>query len=97
MPRNPRYSGIHSDREAILKATEEGVTGTPAGALNRIGEPNSGVGLFELRSYCEAGGGELAIASGDAIVVLTSGPRPVDRLFAGGFPGCLVNVRFNVW
>jgi hypothetical protein len=68
LARNPRYSYLSSDREAILKATEEGVTGTPPGSLNALGEPNSGVGLFDLREYCERGGGDLSICSGESIV-----------------------------
>ncbi len=93
---NRLYSTISEDAEAIIKATEEGVTGTPAGALNRLGDPNSGVGLFELRQYCEAGGGELAIVSGTAIVNFGRERSPISTRFAGGFPGCLVSVRFRV-
>ncbi len=96
LTKNPRYAGIVSDQEAIITATGEGVTGTLPGELNRMGEPNSGVGLFELRSYCESGGGDLTITSGEAMV--TFGPQaPIARHFAGGFPGCLVNARFLVW
>jgi hypothetical protein len=97
LTRNPLYGTIASDTDAILKATEEGVTGTLPGTLNRIGEPNSGVGLFELRSYCESGGGELTIASGGSVVSFATAQAPIARHFAGGFPGTLVNVRFTVW
>jgi hypothetical protein len=85
-----------SDTEAVLVATAEGVTGTPPGELNRLGEPNSGVGLFELRSYCESGGGEVTIVSGQACVTFGREREPIKRSFAGGFPGCLVYMRFRV-
>jgi hypothetical protein len=88
------YSALRDDAEAILLATREGITGTPPGTLNKLGEPNSGVGLFELRRYCENGGGECAVASGDAIVVFGRGSDPITRRFAGGFPGCLINIQF---
>ncbi len=90
------YSAISDDAEAIIKATEEGVTGTPHGQVNRLGDPNSGVGLFELRQYCEEGGGEFTIASGTAIVTFGREIDPVARSFSGGLGGCLVSVRFRV-
>lgn len=95
LAKSAAYSGISDDAQAVIKATEEGVTGTPAGKLNRLGDPNSGVGLYELRRYCEAGGGELSIVSGGAIVTFVRSSVPIIRPFAGGFPGCLVNVRFD--
>lgn len=90
------HATILRDDEAIVRATEEGVSGTPEGQLNRLGDPNSGVGLYELRRYCESGGGELTIVSGTAMVTLGRGASPVIAPFAGGFPGCLVNVVFHV-
>jgi hypothetical protein len=93
---NPEHSWIHSDEEAIIRATREGTTGTPPGMLNRLGEPNSGVGLFELRQYCEAGGGTFTIASGMSHVSFEQRGEPLVLPFSGGFPGCLVNIRFRV-
>lgn len=90
------YSALSDDAAAIIKATEEGVTGTPAGQLNRLGDPNSGVGLFELRRYCESGGGDFTIVSGRAVVTFGPEHAPIVRPFAGGFPGALVNARFHV-
>lgn len=89
---NPKYASLTDDETAILKATEEGVTGTID--LNGLGEPNSGVGLYELRRYCETGGGELTLLSGTRYVTFAPGQAPVIREFRGGFSGCLVNVRF---
>lgn len=96
LTKNPAYSHAGTDAEAVVLATGEGVTGTPPGRLNRLGEPNSGVGLFELRQYCESGGGQVTIASGEAMVTFGPDGGPDIRHFAGGFPGCLVNIRFRV-
>lgn len=90
------HADVASDQDAIIRATGEGVTGTAPGQVNKLGDPNSGIGLFELRDYCESGGGEFTIISGDAIVTFGREPEPVVRLFAGGFPGCLVSMQFNV-
>lgn len=89
---NPQHRLIESDEEAVLLATTEGVTGTVG--LNRWKEQNSGVGLFELRDYCERGGGELTILSGGSRVMfrVDGGPKPAH--FRGRFEGCLVNIRF---
>jgi hypothetical protein len=88
---NPIHAGITTDLDAILLATKEGVTGTPRGSLNLLGEPNSGIGLYEVRRYCESGNGTLVIASGDTIVKFSERADPEYRRFVGGFPGCLVN------
>jgi len=64
--------------------------------VNSLGDPNSGVGLYELREYCESGNGELSIASGEDMVIFGRDSEPVERAFAGGFPGCLVSVKFWV-
>lgn len=90
------YRGLTTDAAAIEMATREGVSGTAPGALNVLGEPNSGIGLYELREYCEAGGGEMTIVSGTELMVFRLESKPVIRPFAGGFPGCLVNIRFRV-
>jgi anti-sigma regulatory factor (Ser/Thr protein kinase) len=89
---NPEHAGISTDAEAIIQATTEGVTGTVG--TNRWGERNSGVGLYELRHYCESGGGEMTILSGDSFVTFQSEKEPKVHQFHGGFAGCLVNVRF---
>jgi len=81
------YMAIHSDADAIIRATEEGVTGT-------VGTANSGVGLYELRTFCERGHGELALVSGAAIVVFRQGESPIIGEFRGGFQGTLVNMTF---
>lgn len=90
--RNPAYASLRGDAEAIERATEEAVTGTVG--RNRWGEPNSGVGLYELRRFCECGRGHLAILSGGACVCFSNVGAPARRAFRGGFAGCLVNVQF---
>jgi hypothetical protein len=93
LQQNPQVGEFASDADAILKATEESVTGTVG--LNSFGEPNSGVGLFELRRFCERGGGEMTILSGTHFVVFAEGgPHPPKELW-GGFPGTLVNIRLR--
>lgn len=81
---NPKYAGIQTDRDAILKAMEEGVTGTPDGQRNVRGEQNSGAGLAFIRDYCESGGGELTVLSGNTWVTC-SGGTPVIGHFQGRF------------
>jgi hypothetical protein len=92
---NPQFSRLTNDEVAIIRATEEGVTGTAPGTLNRLGEPNSGVGLFELRQYCEGGGGTLLIASGESVVSFAAGMSPFARRVVPSLPGCLVGVLFS--
>ncbi|MCW5754850.1 MAG: hypothetical protein KIT24_09120 [Phycisphaeraceae bacterium] len=89
---NPKHEGITTDREAILSATEEGVTGTVV--HNRWGEVNSGIGLFELRKYCESGGGKMAILSGGNYLTFGSENSASAHRFNGHFAGCLVNIQF---
>lgn len=98
LTKNPKYVNIKTDEEAIELATHEGITGTPAGSLNKLGEPNSGIGLYELRSYCEnQGGGDLTILSGNAMVTYSPSENCHVDHFAGGFPGCLINMQFIIW
>lgn len=88
---NARYGSIVDDNTAIESATREGVTGTVG--TNRWGEPNSGVGLYELRRFCEGPGhGELTIASGNAYLCFRGEPPCRFRLYAR-FGGTLVNFR----
>ena len=89
---NPEHEGITTDQEAILLATEEGVTGTVF--HNRWGEVNSGVGLFELRTYCESGGGRMALLSGGSYLTFGSENSAAVHRFNGHFTGCLVNIQF---
>lgn len=91
--RNPAHAGVGPDGDAIVLATGEGITGTVG--LNRWGQPNTGVGLFELREHCRRGGGEMGIVSGGALVGFGT-DDPQIRRFYGGFQGSLVNVRFFV-
>ncbi len=84
----PEYNHLCSDADAIIKATEEGVTGAS-------GITNSGVGLYELKSYCRQGHGEMAILSGSSIVVFGQAEHPIIHAFRGNFQGTLVNLRFS--
>jgi hypothetical protein len=89
-----RFPHLVTDDAAIREAVEEGVTGTPPGSVNRLGDPNSGVGLSELRGFATATGGELAILSGASLVCF-GGAASTQALEGHAFPGTLVNVRFN--
>lgn len=94
LTKNPEHRGVTSDEDAIFLAMKEGVTGTPPGSRNRRGGINSGAGLFDLRQYCESGGGELTILSGDRWVTCGPSHSPVTGKLYRRFRGCLVNVRF---
>jgi len=89
-----QFPVLATDEKAIIRAVEEGVTGTPPGKVNRLGDPNSGVGLSDLKGFVEATDGELSILSGSALVTfgVKAGSQP---LTGRPFPGTLVNVRFN--
>jgi hypothetical protein len=96
LARNTLFSHISTDEQAILEATREGVTGTPPGTFNSLREPNSGIGLYELRNYCEHGGATAAILSGNSCVCFGSESIPMSNAFLGGFPGTLISIRFAV-
>lgn len=89
--RNPKHLSVQDDAEAVVLATENGITGTVG--VNDWNEPNSGAGLWELRSYCQSGRGEMAIVSGRAVASF-SATVPIKYEFRGGFSGCLVSIRF---
>ncbi len=89
-----RFPSLVTDEQAIQEAVKEGVSGTPPGAVNRLGDPNSGVGLSELRQFVESTASELAVLSGSSL--LRFGSRMTSETMEGqGFPGTLVNIRFN--
>ncbi len=89
-----RFRHLTTDEQAIQEAVKEGITGTLPGRVNRLGDPNSGVGLSELADFAGATAGELAILSGSALVCV--GVRRVTQMLIGqAFPGTLVNIRFN--
>lgn len=94
LTQNPEFASISRDDQAILKAMEDGVTGTPRGSKNRRGEDNSGAGLADLRAYCQAGGGEMTILSGTHWLTCQPGAEPVTGELFGRFRGCLVNIRY---
>ncbi|MGP1345347.1 MAG: hypothetical protein ACTS3F_01590 [Phycisphaerales bacterium] len=89
-----------TDSKLILMATEEGVTGTQPGRKNLLGQDNSGSGLAQLRSFSEQGHAEMAIISGRSAVhfrkVIGPNSLPHTHTVFGGFPGCLVNLRFDL-
>lgn len=88
LSQHPDFRHLKSDRDAILEATKDGVTGA-------IGTNNSGVGLYNLKDFCENGFGELSIISGSSIVVFKQGENPVFHVFRGPrFHGTLVNIVF---
>ena len=94
LTKNPDHADINSDQDAISKALEDEVTGTPRGQKNRRGEENSGSGLTELRRYCESGGGELTVLSGEHWITCRTDQEPVIGTLHGGFRGCMVNIRY---
>lgn len=91
---NPKHAQIKTDLEAIQLACIDGVSGTPDSQLNRRGEANSGAGLAYLRDYCESGGGEATILSGNAWATYSGVNKPVIGRLRHRFQGCLVNIRY---
>ncbi len=94
LTRHPKYASVKTDREAIDKATQEGVTGTLPGKLNMRNQPNSGAGLWELREYCHHGGGEMTILSGYDWLTYSNCQKAIHGRLRQEFRGCLVNIRF---
>ena len=71
--KNPEHIHIANDNDAILRATEMGVTGTL--------EPR-GVGLHHVTERVRAYLGELAIISGAGFLAVTRGQEPVRGNFS---------------
>ncbi|MEM8757232.1 MAG: hypothetical protein AAGF47_05565 [Planctomycetota bacterium] len=94
LTKNPKYADLSTDKAAIEAAVTDGVTGTPAGQKNKLGEPNSGSGLTNLRTYCESGRGELTVLSGNSWISYREGHEPSSNHLRGGFRGCVVNIRY---
>jgi len=89
-----RFAHLATDEQAIREAVKEGVTGTLPGAVNLLGDPNSGIGLSELKDFVEATNGELAILSGSAVV--SFGEKTCTQSLVGQrFLGTLISIRFN--
>lgn len=95
LTKHPDLHGIVDDEHAIKLAMQDGITGTPPGEKNVRGEDNSGAGLANLKAYCEAGGGEFTILSGDRWITCQPDSEPVSGTLYGGFRGCLVNIRYS--
>lgn len=91
---NPKYAQLSSDLDALTLALEDGVTGTPTGSRNARGEQNSGAGLAYLKEYCEAGGGELTVLSGDSWITVGADIEPITGRLHQRFEGSLVNIRY---
>ena len=94
LTKNPKYATVSSDHHAITLALEDGVTGTPDGSRNVRGEQNSGAGLAYLKEYCETGGGELTVLSGDCWITVGADIEPITGKLHLPFNGCLVNIRY---
>ncbi len=81
-----RYPSLSSDREAVLKALKEGVSG--------LDDPQRGIGLSTTHELSKAGSGRrLMIVSGDGCVVATPS-RSGGRTLRKFWPGTLVSLLF---
>jgi hypothetical protein len=95
LSQNQRYRGIITSDEAAIKlAMQPGVTGTPDGMVNLIGQPNSGAGLTELMEFCGAGCGVASVLSGASCVTVSAAGTTVFPL-RNRFLGTLVNICFH--
>lgn len=95
LSKNTRYQYLAEDGAAIELATQDGITGTPDGQKNIRGGDNSGAGLAYARDYCERGGGELTILSGDNWRTYSPKSQPIRGNLRQRFQGCLVNIRYS--
>jgi hypothetical protein len=80
----PEAGGM-SDRDAILLAMQEGVTGKPG--------RNSGVGLSTVGDYADAFGGVFRVRSGDGMVVRRLGGEKEIARDVPDLPGTVVAVE----
>ena len=76
--------GMDSDQQAIMRALDEGVSGT--------GDPHRGVGLAEIERLVQEPRRELAIHSGHGLVTVTPEGGRVATETASVFPGTLLTV-----
>lgn len=89
-----RNHPTRSDKDAILKAIEAGVSGAPRGA------DNAGAGLFITRRLSQATRGYFAVGSGTAMFRSSRAefPKRDDRLVLeiADFPGTIVSVEIGL-
>lgn len=76
--------GVDDDREAIMRALDERVTGT--------GDPYRGFGLAEIERLVQYPRRELVIHSGRGLVVVTQKAGRVPAETANAFPGTLLTI-----
>src|SRR5207302_9519821 len=88
------YPSLRTDREAVLKSIEPGVTGAVIGMYGSA--TNAGAGLFFTRRLAEATDRHFAVGSGDAMFrTSTARRRPSDIslvLDINPYPGTVVTV-----
>jgi anti-sigma regulatory factor (Ser/Thr protein kinase) len=92
------YPGLASDREAVLKAMEPGVTGAVQGMYGASN--NAGAGLFITRRLSAASRGYFGLYSGGAFFrsSIANRPRPDEALVLDvpAFPGTVVCVELDI-
>ncbi|MCX6600433.1 MAG: hypothetical protein NT025_02590 [bacterium] len=84
---NPKYANLTSDTEALALCVRKGVSGT---------RWTRGLGLFYVTQALLHAGGEIAMASGSATMLLQEGKPPVFGNLSTPFTGTVVNVTFKV-
>jgi hypothetical protein len=91
--RNPEWQHL-SDREALLKGLEIGVTGavapTPGYGARR------GYGLWEVSELVAVNGGRLHVRCGNYSLIQEGGVPPRVEGVADGWPGTIVVVSFDL-
>ena len=92
---HPNHRDLVTDAQAIDRATQEAVTGTPPGGVNALNDPNSGSGLTSLRRFCELGNGCISILSGSSCVSYGGGVAGHVLPINTRFEGTLVRALFE--
>lgn len=84
---NPKNQSIQTDGDAIIAAMKEGVTGLPT--------RSRGLGLYYVKRLLQDIGGELVIASGEAIVSVMPPGKPQCRRLDVPVTGTIVSIKFH--
>lgn len=91
--KNSLYARIKSDKNALLKAVEYGITGT----MGTGTETNAGIGLSHLQEIAIASSGEMRITSLQGMYYMAADRhKPIVKKLDGKVFGTIVSVRFGI-
>lgn len=84
---NPSYSNLKSHSDAIKLAIQKSVSGNP--------KKSRGLGLYYISHLLADAGGELSIASGNAVISLKGTSPPTEKTLSFPYEGTIVHVEFK--